>query len=245
MDHVSPMATASLFSILAGGSLGPEAPLVAICGAIGGYVSRKLFSQTQRNVVRKHTLMGMSGALAAFFGVPLGGSLFALEVHSRFGVEYFEHMCESIFSGEVCLYVFRTLSGLAVEPIWKLADEQILKAQPNDVLMGGFIGLLGAGVAYLFALFHWRVMDIMGRLNLLDNQFAIQRALVGVTFVIVIGVCVPHTMFWGEGEFESIALMKPASTLPHVWPTTGAISFELDSSWNPWWSDSQKSWQSP
>ena len=33
-----------------------------------------------------------TGALAAFFGCPLGGSLFALEVNSRFGVEYFEHV---------------------------------------------------------------------------------------------------------------------------------------------------------
>ena len=115
MDHVTPMATASLFSILAGGSLGPEAPLVAICGALGGYISRKWFGQTRRNVVRKHTLMGMAGALAAFFGVPLGGSLFALEVNSRFGIEYFEHMVESIFCGEVCLLVFRSLSGLTMK----------------------------------------------------------------------------------------------------------------------------------
>ena len=34
---------------------------------------------------------GMAGALAAFFGCPLGGSLFAMEVNSRFGIEYFEH----------------------------------------------------------------------------------------------------------------------------------------------------------
>jgi H+/Cl- antiporter ClcA len=39
--------------------------------------------------------MGMAGALAAFFGCPLGGSLFALEVNSRFGVEYFEHVSTS------------------------------------------------------------------------------------------------------------------------------------------------------
>lgn len=83
MNHVSPMVFASIFSILAGGSLGPEAPLVAICGALGGFVSRRIFRQSSTNVVRKHTLMGMAGALAAFFGVPLGGSLFALEVCSR------------------------------------------------------------------------------------------------------------------------------------------------------------------
>lgn len=59
MDHVTPMVFASMFSILAGGSLGPEAPLVAICGALGGFVSRRIFRQKYVNVVRKHTLMGM------------------------------------------------------------------------------------------------------------------------------------------------------------------------------------------
>jgi H+/Cl- antiporter ClcA len=58
MGHVLPMVLASQFSILAGGSLGPEAPLVAICAALGGFVSRTVFRQTSRNIVRKHTLMG-------------------------------------------------------------------------------------------------------------------------------------------------------------------------------------------
>jgi len=87
MNHVLPMLAASQFSILGGGSLGPEAPLVAICASFAGYVSRKIFGMTQTNLIRKHTLMGMASALAAFFGVPLGGSLFALEINNRFGIE--------------------------------------------------------------------------------------------------------------------------------------------------------------
>ena len=118
MDHVLPMVVASFCSILAAGSLGPEAPLVAICGALGGFVSRRLFGERHRNVVRKHTLMGMAGALSAFFGAPLGGSLFALEINSRFGVEYFEHMSESV-SGQLavmlqCGFLFFVLSTLAL-----------------------------------------------------------------------------------------------------------------------------------
>jgi len=70
----------SMFTILSGASLGPEAPLVAICAATAGYISIHIFHQKDRNIIRKHTFMGMAGALSAFFGVPLGGSLFALEV---------------------------------------------------------------------------------------------------------------------------------------------------------------------
>jgi H+/Cl- antiporter ClcA len=53
----------------------------------------------------------MAGALAAFFGAPLGGSIFALEVNSRFGVEYFEHMIEAVFCGVITLGLYRTFAG--------------------------------------------------------------------------------------------------------------------------------------
>jgi H+/Cl- antiporter ClcA len=39
-------------------------------------------SATSKKCSPKQTLMGMAGALVVFFGVPIGGSLFALEVCS-------------------------------------------------------------------------------------------------------------------------------------------------------------------
>ena len=50
------MVIASQFSIIGGGSLGPEAPLVAICAALGGFISRSVFKVTERNLIRKHTV---------------------------------------------------------------------------------------------------------------------------------------------------------------------------------------------
>lgn len=229
--HILPMIAASQFTILAGASLGPEAPLVAICAATAGFISRKLFKQTNRNVVRKHTFMGMSGALAAFFGVPLGGSLFALEVASRFGIEYFEHLIESIFAGEVCVAVFRSLAGLPLEQIWKITPVRLGETEPYMILLGGGIGLLGAAVSFVWANFHWRLMDGFRALGLLDdeNAYAVPRVLVGACGVAAIGMLVPQTMFWGEWEVGTIATLSPASDLPHVWPTTGLIGFEMNS----------------
>ena len=233
--HISSFVSLSLFTILAGGSLGPEAPLVAICAATAGFLSRKVFKQSSKNVVRKHTLMGMAGALSAFFGVPLGGSLFALEVCSRFGIEYFEHLIEAIFAGEICVVVFRSLAGLPLEQIWADADTPKLReADPYMIVLGGVIGLLGAGVAYLWANFHWRLMDGFGKLGLLDDEniYAVPRVLVGAAGVVTIGMLVPQTMFWGEWEFPVLATLSPASDLPHVWPTTGLIGFEMNSCLN-------------
>eukprot|EP00522_Entomoneis_paludosa_P017241 CAMPEP_0172445988 /NCGR_PEP_ID=MMETSP1065-20121228/5708_1 /TAXON_ID=265537 /ORGANISM="Amphiprora paludosa, Strain CCMP125" /LENGTH=585 /DNA_ID=CAMNT_0013197003 /DNA_START=143 /DNA_END=1900 /DNA_ORIENTATION=- len=232
MDHVMPMVGASFFSILGGGSLGPEAPLVAICAAIGGFISRTIFGCTDRNLIRKHTLMGMAGALAAFFGCPIGGSLFALEVNSRFGVEYFEHSIEAIFSGEVCLAVFRTLARLPIKYIWTMPGVAKLDgAETIQILYGTCIGLFGALVAWAFARFHATVMGFFARNNLLENHRAVHRALAGSIVIVILGTLVPQTMFWGEYEFQTVWTMSPASTLEHIWPTTGATGFEMNSFW--------------
>ena len=229
MDHVLPMVAASQFSILAGGSLGPEAPLVAICAALGGFLSRHVFGNTNRNLVRKHTLMGMAGALAAFFGCPLGGSLFAMEVNSRFGIEYFEHTLEAVLCGEVCLAVFRWLARLPVAPIWELTPQNLSEAASMDVVYGAGLGLVGALVAAGFAKLHWAVLGQFRKLGWLSNDKAVQRALGGAVVVVTMGVLVPQSMFWGEFEFQTIATMSPASTLEHIWPTTGLLHFEMNS----------------
>lgn len=229
MDHVMPMVCASQFSILGGGSLGPEAPLVAICAALGGFISRHIFGVQERNLVRKHTLMGMAGALAAFFGCPLGGSLFALEVNSRFGVEYFEHLLEAIFSGEICVCVFRALAGLPIESIWKLTEKKLPDSNPVEILYGFMLGLMGAAVAALFAFFHAHVMEWFTSHDLIRNERAIPRALLGSVVVIGLGILIPHTMFWGEFEIQTVGTLSTFDTLPHIWPTSGLLGFEAQS----------------
>jgi H+/Cl- antiporter ClcA len=236
MDHVVPMVIASQFSILGGGSLGPEAPLVAICASFSGYISRKIFKQTKLNLIRKHTLMGMACALAAFFGVPLGGSLFALEINNRFGIEYYEHTMEAIFSGTVCICVFRAIAQLDIGAIWMIAPiagtMELDTCTTIDILIGAVIGLLGAAVAAIFSLFHQSyVMVLFRRCDLLHNSKAVKRALAGSSVMLLIGVLIPQTLFWGEAEFQMLARGSPAAELPHVFPTTGLINFEMNSFW--------------
>ena len=62
----------SIFSIVAGGSLGPEAPIVALSAGVVSYISRNILAHKGR-MLRYCTLMGMGAALAAFFGVGIGG----------------------------------------------------------------------------------------------------------------------------------------------------------------------------
>jgi H+/Cl- antiporter ClcA len=165
----------------------------------------------------------MSGALAAFFGCPLGGSLFALEVNSRFGIEYFEHTVEAVFCGEVCLAVFRALARLPIAPIWHLTDNKLESADSIHICYGALLGLVGAATAALFTKFHFNTLNMFQRAGLLKEENAVSRALCGAVVIAFLGLVLPATLFWGEYEFQTIATGAPATTLPHVWPKTNGF----------------------
>lgn len=225
IGHAPSMVAASQLSILGGGSLGPEAPLVAICASIAGWVSIYLFKQKYKNIVRKHTLCGMACALSAFFGVPLGGALFALEINNRLGYEYFEHALEAIFSGTLCLVVFRGMAGLPIGPIYFFTSDTLKSSSAKMVVIGAVLGLVGAGIAALFAHGHWALVKKLGKFGLSSDP--IKLAIFGGVGVVILGVLVPQSFFWGEFEMQTIGALSPASTLPHIWPTSGLTGFEI------------------
>lgn len=170
----------------------------------------------------------MTSALAAFFGCPLGGSLFALEVCSRFGLEYYEHALEAILASEVCLAVFRYTSGLPIAPIWDITETKLASSNALHIVYGVGLGLVGAAIAFAFARIHKNVVMRQFRVwNLLDNDNAIPRAWLGASVILCVGMIIPHTLFWGEYEFQTIATMSPASTLPHAFPAKSIVGFEM------------------
>lgn len=225
LSHAPSMVVTSQVSILGGGSLGPEAPLVAICASVAGWVSISLFNQKYKNIVRKHTLCGMACALAAFFGVPLGGSLFALEINHRLGYEYVEHALEAILSGTICLVVFRSLAGLPIGPIYFFTDNLLKDSSAGLVCVGAILGLVGALLGVVFAHGHWFVVKKLNAYNIGPDPMKL--AIVGGIAVCTLGVLIPQTFFWGEFEMQTIGALEPASKLPHIWPTTGLTSFEI------------------
>lgn len=137
-------------------------------------------------------------------------------------------MIEAIFCGEVTLAVFRSLAGLPIAPIWEIQKVKLDGATAGNVLTGAVIGLVGGGIAALFAMFHGKVMAWFKSKNLLKDENAPNRALYGAVVVVILGMAIPQTMFWGEYEFQTLSTMSPASTLNHIWPTTGLFGFEME-----------------
>jgi H+/Cl- antiporter ClcA len=67
------MFVCSLFSVCAGSSLGPEAPLLTLCASLVGFIYKEVFV-AETKMLRQFSLMGMSAGLSAFFGCSMGGA---------------------------------------------------------------------------------------------------------------------------------------------------------------------------
>ncbi len=197
------MIVASLFSITAGGSAGPEAPLVQIIGSFGGWLSDKL-KLTWVNT-RVLTFCGMSAALGAFFGAPLGGALFALEIPHRRGLEYYEALIPAVVSAILSFFVFRFNTGLTIGGMYHFAAIPPLSLM--NLLEGAVLGTLGALTAFIFVLLFRGIGYLLKPLE----HYTILLATLGGLAIGLISLAFPQTLFFGEKEIETV--IQTGSTL--------------------------------
>ena len=170
--------------------MGPEAALLALCGAAVSFTGKHLLGY-KGHTLRNCALLGMTAGLAAFFGVALGGeyvhpkelvlrfsrcqacscmrsgvrlrsqiepwlhpyepgqlpatilnactlctgSLFALEVLHRTGMQFFEVATFAVFCGVTCLVVFRGLSQASFGAVW-VWTENLQSVDWHHVVLG-------------------------------------------------------------------------------------------------------------
>lgn len=200
------MIATSLISITAGGSLGPEAPLVQINGSLGSWIAEKL-NLTLKNM-RVMTFCGMGAALAAFFGDPIGGPMFALEIPHRRGLEYYEAIIPAMVAGICSFAIFRMGTGLEVGGIYNFGRFGTLPSLSwLNLVEGAALGIVGAlaGILFIgiFRLIKWLIQTIEHRHILL--------ALMGGLGIGWIAVLYPATLFFSEQQIETQLLAQSAS----------------------------------
>jgi H+/Cl- antiporter ClcA len=200
------MIANSLVSITTGGSAGPEAPLVQIIGSFGSWFGERLRLSDEK--IRIFTFCGMATALGAFFGSPIGGALFALEIPHRKGLEYYEALVPSCIAAVIGFLVFRSVLGwdrpmYAVPTIHQFSYLLLCFALALGVA-GAFIGGL---FAYLFQTLHHIVHPLA--------KYPILLGALGGLLIGVSAVFFPETLFWGEHQIPSL-LTLPATPLLFV-----------------------------
>lgn len=190
------MIVASLFSITFGGSAGPEAPLVQINGSIGSWLGEKL--NLSVTTIRILTFCGMSAALGAFFGAPLGGALFALEIPHRRGIEYYEALVPAVLSAILSFCVFRWNTGLTIGGMYHFTSIGALTLW--NLLQGALLGMTGALVAVIFVV----VFRSIGQITKYIEHHTILLATLGGLSIGLIACIFPQTLFFGEKEIATI-----------------------------------------
>ena len=135
------MVIASLVAITSGGSAGPEAPLVQVNGSFGSWLGDTLKLDTTS--VRVLTFCGMSAALGAFFGAPIGAAIFALEIPHRRGLEYYEAVAPAVISAILSFAIFRISTGITIGGFYHFEAVPLLT--PMNLLEGLVVKVPGDG----------------------------------------------------------------------------------------------------
>ena len=190
------MIVASLIAITSGGSAGPEAPLVQVNGSLGSWLGEKL--QLAKTSVRILTLCGMSAALGAFFGAPIGAALFALEIPHRRGLQYFEAIAPAIIAAIFSFAVFRLNTGITIGGFYHF--EVVPELSPQNLLEGLILGVIGAGLAVMFII----IFRMIGKLLKPLEHYPIVLATLGGLSIGLIAFVFPQTLFFSEAQIQTV-----------------------------------------
>ncbi len=141
------MILSSLICIAAGGSLGPEAPLVQVTGSTGTWMGR-LF-RLKGEELRSLSIAGMASGFTALFGAPLGGSLFALEIlHHKHAVQYYRAIIPAFVASCFSYIVFAIIVQMGFGPTWELPSYELV--DKFDFAYAVLFGIIATVVGWAF-----------------------------------------------------------------------------------------------
>ena len=139
------IATAGMASGL---SLGPELPLILTGGMVGSYLG----SITKQSILQARVLnlTAAGAAIGGFFGFPMAGAMFVLELPHRMGLQYFEALSPATIASIVAVLVNRMVTGNNITGYYQYPF--LTNTLPSQMFSTAIvIGLVGGGLGICYA----------------------------------------------------------------------------------------------
>jgi H+/Cl- antiporter ClcA len=189
------VVVASLVSLVAGASLGPEGPLVTIVGGLATLTAVRLRLPAEAS--RLMTISGISSLTSGVFGSPLAAGLLLAETAPLAGLELYRRIIPALAAGTVGYFLFAAIVGTTLHPLFPGASDLGLAAFATALALGIVGGF--AGLAYI-ELFH-RLRTLVAALD----GYPILKATLGGAVVGVVAVVIGElTLFSGEHQVDDV-----------------------------------------
>ncbi|MBO2542852.1 chloride channel protein [Salegentibacter sp. BDJ18] len=193
------MVLSSLLCVGAGGSLGPEAPLVQVTGSTGSWLGKML--RLKGEELRSLSIAGMASGFTALFGAPLGGSLFSLEIlHHKHAAAYYKAIIPAFVASCFSYIIFALIIHLGIGPIWDLPS--YIMEDKFDFAYAVLFAVVATFFGWVFIFCTKFLKSVFYKLN-----FPIYyKTLIGGIILGIIAFYFPITRYFGHHEINDLLL---------------------------------------
>lgn len=209
-----------------GFSLGPEAPMVCAGGLTGASIARLWFGreknksdETMKKKQETLAYAGAAGALTASMGIPIAGSIFALEMtRSNAGLSRAGEsaLSPAVIASVAALVIIRavlmpsTIVGghFTYGTVGALSGRSMIATAVACSFGGALLGTFFHKFVHLLKAVAWPTSKAKKAGDSESNKNPWKRHLVVksvIGFLVgIISLKYPQTMFWGEGSLQSV-----------------------------------------
>jgi chloride channel protein, CIC family len=194
----------SALTIGSGGSAGREGPTAQISAGFGSLLARRLDLSDEDG--RVAVSIGIGSGIGAIFGAPLGGAVLAASIVYRADFDYRSLIPGFITSG-TAYAVYGSILGFSPLFGFVVPDYVFDPAQLGWFLL---IGIVAAGVGYLYAKTFYATVALTGRLP----GGKVLKPAVGGLLVGLMALLVPQVLSSGYGWAQAASARETLLTIP-------------------------------
>lgn len=196
---------ASALTIGSGGSAGREGPTAQISAGFSSLLTRRLGLSDEDG--RVAVALGIGAGIGAIFAAPLGGAVLAASIGYRDDFDYRALLPGFITSGTA----YAVLGAfLGFDPLFGYIDAEYRFERAWPLLWFVVIGLIAAGVGYLYARFFHSTVALVHRLP----GGPILKPAVGGLLVGLLGLVIPQILGSGYGWAQLAADRNSLMSIP-------------------------------